>query len=205
MAPAKKNQLSTENALASVQVYMQQQYRPYSVSDILLNMHNVLTKPKLITILDTLVADQQLVCKTIGKASYYVYKKQECVLDNTSKTETSECLNQQIKDLKQEICHLKLKLQEIVTTPTNEELDNLIEVYTKKIENLSLELEKCRHNTSVTGAQNELKKYVVQLTKARKERIIMFNNLVSTVKEVTGQTNILDVCGIDEEEMKKFT
>ena len=74
MAPAKKNQLSTENALASVQVYMQQQYRPYSVSDILLNMHNVLTKPKLITILDTLVADQQLVCKTIGKASYYVYK-----------------------------------------------------------------------------------------------------------------------------------
>ncbi|KAF6071619.1 Tat binding protein 1(TBP-1)-interacting protein (TBPIP) family protein [Candida albicans] len=130
MAPAKKNQLSTENALASVQVYMQQQYRPYSVSDILLNMHNVLTKPKLITILDTLVADQQLVCKTIGKASYI------------------ECLNQQIKDLKQEICHLKLKLQEIVTTPTNEELDNLIEVYTKKIENLSLELEKCRHNTS---------------------------------------------------------
>ena len=74
MAPAKKNQLSTENALASVQVYMQQQYRPYSVSDILLNMHNVLTKPKLITILDTLVADQQLVCKTIGKASYYVSK-----------------------------------------------------------------------------------------------------------------------------------
>lgn len=60
-----------------------------------------------------------------------------------------------------------------MTTPTNEELDNLIEVYTKKIENLSLELEKCRHNTSVTGAQNELKKYVVQLTKARKERITM--------------------------------
>ena len=110
MAPAKKNQLSTENALASVQVYMQQQYRPYSVSDILLNMHNVLTKPKLITILDTLVAYQQLVCKTIWKASYYVYKKQECVSDNTSKTETSECLNQQIKDLKQEICHLKLSM-----------------------------------------------------------------------------------------------
>lgn len=44
-----------------------------------------------------------------------------------------------------------------MTTPTNEELDNLIEVYTKKIENLSLELEKCRHNISVTGDPNELK------------------------------------------------
>lgn len=60
-----------------------------------------------------------------------------------------------------------------MTTLTNEELDNLIEVYTKKIENLSLELEKCRHNISVTGDPNELKKYVVQLTKARKERITM--------------------------------
>ena len=72
-------------------------------------MHNVLTKPKLITILDTLVADQQLVCKTIGR-HHTMYPKQECVLDNTSKTETSECLNQQIKDLKQEICHLKLSM-----------------------------------------------------------------------------------------------
>lgn len=60
-----------------------------------------------------------------------------------------------------------------MTTPTNEELDNLIEAYKKKLENLSLELEKCRHNISVIGDPNELKKYVVQLTKARKERITM--------------------------------
>lgn len=107
MAPAKKSPLSTEKALASVQLYMQQQYRPYSISDIQLNMHNVLTKLKLIAVLDTLVDNQQLVCKTIGKTSYYVYTKQECVLDSKPKSETSECLNIKIKDLKQEICHLK--------------------------------------------------------------------------------------------------
>lgn len=111
MPPIKKNQLSPEDAKNLVQQYMKEQYRPYSTTDIQLNMHNILTKAKLTNILETLVSEKQLICKTIGKTSYYTYKQlivaDDIVSDDKSANDDSGLLQRKAKQLSQEIGEIK--------------------------------------------------------------------------------------------------
>ncbi|MCP8718947.1 MAG: TBPIP family protein [Asgard group archaeon] len=111
MPPIKKNQLTPEDAKLLVQQYMKDQYRPYSTTDIQLNMHNILTKAKLTNVLESLVSDNELIFKTIGKTNYYTYKQLN--VDDSSgdnPKEDYDLLQKLVKELNQEIGELKISM-----------------------------------------------------------------------------------------------
>ncbi|CAK9441354.1 uncharacterized protein LODBEIA_P52220 [Lodderomyces beijingensis] len=74
--PSVKTTLRSEvEARSFIRDYMKAQYRPYSTTDIQLNLHNQITKSKLAAILDSLLEEGELIVKTVGKTSYYCYKE----------------------------------------------------------------------------------------------------------------------------------
>ena len=73
--PSSKSTLCSGDAKAFIRDYMKSQYRPYSTSDIQLNLHNQVTRSKLGPILDDLVDEKELIVKTIGKTNYYCFKE----------------------------------------------------------------------------------------------------------------------------------
>ena len=62
-------------AEAVVSDYLKEQYRPYSVSDLVLNLHNRVSKPLMIKCLDSLVKKQVIISKSYNKMVYYVYNE----------------------------------------------------------------------------------------------------------------------------------
>ena len=51
--------------------YMEKEYRPYSVTDLVLNLHNRIPKALMIKILDDLVDENLMIVKRYGKLAYY--------------------------------------------------------------------------------------------------------------------------------------
>lgn len=96
MAPKKKEsvlQLSPQEAEAVVKQYMKEQYRPYSVSDLVLNLHGRVNKSTMLKVLESLVSQQELLAKTYGKTTYYVYKEVEIDEKALDKELTIENIN----------------------------------------------------------------------------------------------------------------
>ncbi|KAL6450236.1 HOP2ous-pairing protein 2 [Candida maltosa Xu316] len=182
MPPIKKNQISQEDAKEVVQLYMKEQYRPYSTNDIQLNMHNILTKAKLTNVLDALVAEKELICKTIGKTNYYVYKQITTNENDTPSEENTMELQLNVKALNQEISELKSKIQETSSTLTNEELESAISDYTTKLENLNNELKQQQQNQTSTVDPIVMTKYVTELKKIKKQRKTLWHSTYSTTR-----------------------
>ncbi|KAG4405989.1 hypothetical protein JTP64_004860 [Candida tropicalis] len=171
MPPIKKNQVTPEDAKLLVQQYMKDQYRPYSTTDIQLNMHNILTKAKLTNVLESLVSDNELICKTIGKTNYYTYKQLN--VDDSSgdnPKEDYDSLQKQVKELNQEIGELKI---DVCATPTNEELAQQIANYTTKIDKLKNELKKSQRNEIPRMDPKVVSDHVAKLKRTRKQRYNM--------------------------------
>lgn len=57
--------------------YLKREYRPYAVTDLVLNLHNQISKPNMIKVLDELVAGEDIISKTYGKSTYYCYRKMD--------------------------------------------------------------------------------------------------------------------------------
>lgn len=59
----------------TIREYLKTQYRPYALKDLMLNLKLPLNKTKFMAILDSLVDSGNIISKTIGKSTYYVYKE----------------------------------------------------------------------------------------------------------------------------------
>lgn len=94
------SEVQNDNLIVSE--YMRQQYRPYSIKDIQLNLHNKFNKSKLATILESLVQEGELVSKVIGKSTYYVYKELPVEQDYSS-LEEYQHLDEQVRLINVEI------------------------------------------------------------------------------------------------------
>ena len=92
-----------------VKSYMKQQYRPYSIKDIQLNLHNKYNKNKLTSILDSLVAEGELVTRVIGKSTYYVYK-QLTGEDSCTSLERYQELEEKVKQLNRDVQQTKQRM-----------------------------------------------------------------------------------------------
>lgn len=57
--------------------YLKSQYRPYAINDLILNLHNKVSKPIMIKNLNNLVLQQQVISKNIGKSAYFVHKERD--------------------------------------------------------------------------------------------------------------------------------
>ncbi|ODQ46640.1 hypothetical protein PICMEDRAFT_16482 [Pichia membranifaciens NRRL Y-2026] len=58
--------------------YMKKEYRPYGVTDLILNLHNKVNKTMMTKLLDDMVEEQKLIVKRYGKLSFYCYSELKC-------------------------------------------------------------------------------------------------------------------------------
>lgn len=58
--------------------YLKKEYRPYGVTDLVLNLHNMINKSLMVKALDEMVDDKILIVKKYGKLSFYCYSEQKC-------------------------------------------------------------------------------------------------------------------------------
>lgn len=80
--------------------YLKKEYRPYGVTDLVLNLHNIINKTLMIKALDEMVEEKVLIVKKYGKLSFYCYSEQKC--DENVKPiriETLLELKEQVKQL----------------------------------------------------------------------------------------------------------
>lgn len=58
--------------------YMRKEYRPYAISDLVLNLHNKINKVSMAKILDELVDENTVITKRYGKLSFYCCSERKC-------------------------------------------------------------------------------------------------------------------------------
>lgn len=71
-AQPEKKMMNEKEAYEAVMKYMEQQNRPYSVQNIMDNMHGRIPRKICETVLDRLTKEEHLVCKEFGKAKVYL-------------------------------------------------------------------------------------------------------------------------------------
>lgn len=64
--------MKEDEAYEAVMKYMEQQNRPYSVQNIMDNLHGRIPRKICESVLNRLTEEQQLVCKEFGKAKVYL-------------------------------------------------------------------------------------------------------------------------------------
>ncbi len=72
----KANRIEAEKTILE---YLEQQYRPYSVNDIIQNLHGNISKAAAVKALENLTAENKIVTKVLGKMSISVANKVEVV------------------------------------------------------------------------------------------------------------------------------
>lgn len=69
---------SVIKARAMIAEYMKKEYRPYGVTDLILNLHNRVNKNMMTKLLDGMVDEKTLIVKKYGKLSFYCYSELKC-------------------------------------------------------------------------------------------------------------------------------
>lgn len=92
-----------------VREYLKQQYRPYSLNDLMLNLKTKLGKQKMVALLTELTTNGDIISKSIGKLVYYVYK--ERMSDELKSVDLLE-----IDTITLEISNLTAELKELKTS-----------------------------------------------------------------------------------------
>ena len=118
-----KVMMSENEAKTAVKAYMEQQNRPYSIQNVLDNMHGRIHRKICQQVLDELTDEKHLVCKEFGKAKIYLANQ-----DNFAETSTDQLaeLDRQISDKKKVLDEakdrlkiLQAQLKDITGTMTN--------------------------------------------------------------------------------------
>lgn len=107
MGPKKEISLiKGQEAEDLVKNYLKEQYRPYSVSDLILNLHNKVNKVTMTKCLESLVSSKEIISKTYGKMVFYVYKEEE--IDGNIEVEVNV---ESIQKIKEEVEDLSTKVK----------------------------------------------------------------------------------------------
>ncbi|KAI5965860.1 uncharacterized protein KGF55_001223 [Candida pseudojiufengensis] len=158
--------------------YMKSQYRPYSLNDIMLNLHGKFKKSKLTQILGNLVDSKQLILKTIGKTNYYCYKEiQLSTNDGDDKGNNNDQLSNDIVELTNKLSNLKNEINKInqESTYTNEQLIQKLNESKLKLNELDERLKQIElNNKTQTNENNNSIDYVTNLItlKEKQQRIV---------------------------------
>ncbi|KAI3406685.2 hypothetical protein KGF56_000531 [Candida oxycetoniae] len=101
--PSSKSTLTSQEGKKFIKDYMKSQYRPFSANDIQLNLHNQVTKTKLVQILQELVVEKELIVKSVGKTNYYCYKELKVSFDSCIDIEQEISIETYLKELNKDI------------------------------------------------------------------------------------------------------
>lgn len=86
-----------------IKEYMKKQYRPYAVSDLVLNLKKEVSKVNAVKALNSLVEAGDLISKSSGKLSYYVYKEITFDEEESSSSFASEADIHRVKESNHEL------------------------------------------------------------------------------------------------------
>lgn len=81
--------------------YLEKEYRPYAVTDLVLNLHNQISKVNMVKLLDELTAEGEILSKTYGKSTYYCYRMMDEQNDGSKVNATIEMVKQLREELKE--------------------------------------------------------------------------------------------------------
>ncbi|WLF80524.1 hypothetical protein PVL30_004307 [Lodderomyces elongisporus] len=200
--PSSKSTLCSGDAKAFIRDYMKSQYRPYSTSDIQSNLHNQVTRSKLGPILDDLVAEKELIVKTIGKTNYYCFKElhiEENVGIDAGGEE--EAFKEQLKVLEARIEILLTDIAKVSKLPSNEKLVASIASIESEINKLQQKFESIAEQSSNLELK-EIQKYSNNLVAVHKSRKQLFKDLYGKLTEVIDGKEILEACDICPQELQ---
>ncbi|CAI4471611.1 ADM_collapsed_G0020110.mRNA.1.CDS.1 [Saccharomyces cerevisiae] len=132
MAPKKKSNDRAIQAKGSEEDYLVSQYKPFSVNDIVQNLHNKVTKTTATKALENLVNEKRIVSKTFGKIIIYSCNEQDTALPSNIDPsqfdfETVLQLRNDLIELERDKSMAKDALDSVTKEPENEDLLTIIE------------------------------------------------------------------------------
>ncbi|KAI5793777.1 Tat binding protein 1-interacting protein-domain-containing protein [Peziza echinospora] len=190
----KKEQVGGEQASDLVLEYLRKQNRPYSIIEIVANLHDTVSKTNLTKILKDLVERDLVKEKVSGKqAIYHIVQDPN---DAATPEELKE-MDAMLEKLKEEITNLKAEkkaweaeLNTLKAAPSSESLRESIKTLNKEIKQLMAHLAPLRAGTlpPVSPAEKaaidaEFSKYETMLKSRRK----MFDNFWGYISDNSGQ------------------
>ncbi|KTW27722.1 hypothetical protein T552_02162 [Pneumocystis carinii B80] len=185
-----KTQSNKRDDEALVLDYLRKTNRPYSATDICLNLHNAVSKTALAKILTTLSERGDIRCKTYGKQSVYVIDQEQ--FENPSSEELSvmdariEELRKQITETQEKNKQMKQALQSLLVQKTTAELQSLSKDLDQRISTLNTRLNSLQSGTARLISSEEkdaIQKNYENMRKLWKDRKTLFSNLWDAISE----------------------
>lgn len=117
--------------------YMKEQNRPYSVQNVVDNLHNVYSKRQVTDEMDRLAVEGKFVCKEYGKQKVYLIDQSDCKELNK---EEMEALDKMISASESELSDLEARLKQLKQETRNISVPLPINVLEERIEQESLKV-----------------------------------------------------------------
>ncbi|KAE9283316.1 hypothetical protein PF008_g27435 [Phytophthora fragariae] len=146
-AAPKPKPMKADEAEAAVLDYMRKTNRPYSLLNVFENMHRAIAKPSLTKLLDNLVAKEELVSKTYGKAKIYYMnqsnlpvpsEEERLALEEQIKVVTADCAasEQELKSAEATLAGITSQISDADLDAALKQLDEEAAELEKKVETL---------------------------------------------------------------------
>ncbi|ETP44367.1 hypothetical protein, variant [Phytophthora nicotianae P10297] len=143
----KPKPMKAEDAEAAVLDYMRKTNRPYSLLNVFENMHRAIAKPSLTKLLDNLVAKEELVSKTYGKAKIYYMnqnnlpvpsEEERLAIEEQIKTISAECTasEQELKSAEATLSGITTQISDADLDAALKQLDEEAATLEKKVKTL---------------------------------------------------------------------
>ncbi|KAH8581865.1 uncharacterized protein ELE39_003668 [Cryptosporidium sp. chipmunk genotype I] len=117
--------------------YMKEQNRPYSVQNVVDNLHNIYSKKQVTDEMERLATEGKFVCKEYGKQKVYLVDQSDCKELNK---EEMEALDKSISLCESELNDLEVKLKQLKQETRNISVPLPINVLEEKIEQENLKV-----------------------------------------------------------------
>ncbi|GMC33103.1 unnamed protein product [Saccharomyces cerevisiae] len=202
MAPKKKSndraiQAKGSEAEQLIEDYLVSQYKPFSVNDIVQNLHNKVTKTTATKALENLVNEKRIVSKTFGKIIIYSCNEQDTALPSNIDPsqfdfETVLQLRNDLIELERDKSTAKDALDSVTKEPENEDLLTIIENEENELKKIESKLQSLQDDWD--PANDEIVKRIMSedtlLQKEITKRSKICKNLIATIKDSVRPKNM---------------
>ncbi|KAF9910390.1 PSMC3 interacting protein [Linnemannia zychae] len=189
MPKEKKTSVSSDKPERIVLDYMSKQNRPYSVTDIVTNLHAAVTKTECQRAVNSLVDKELLTSKTFGKQTIYVVRQDTI---DTAKPEELVSIDKRLVVLRERIAEQKSKQKQLTaelaslnSALTTEDIERRLSVLTSKNEQSKEHLVLLRSGSQLVPVE-ERQRVTREMETHKKlwiQRRRMFKDMFSTVTE----------------------
>ncbi|KAF9132201.1 PSMC3 interacting protein [Mortierella sp. 14UC] len=189
MPKEKKTSVSSDKPERIVLDYMSKQNRPYSVTDIVTNLHAAVTKTECQRAVNSLVDKELLTSKTFGKQTIYVVRQDTI---DTAKPEELVSIDKRLVALREQIAEQKSKqkqlsaeLASLNSALTTEDIERRLSLLTSKNEQSKEHLVFLRSGSQLVPVE-ERQRVTHEMETHKKlwiQRRRMFKDMFSTVTE----------------------